>query len=105
MNKIKKQFAYLTWFGAGALVRSIYEPQHIIVAYHSIWSKRNRENLTGDKYSHISISAEDFKRQIDHIKSRGYTFIRFSDYTTHADTKTASVYFDDGFRDVLINAL
>lgn len=76
--------------------------------YHSVNSENNKKLLRGDLYSHVSIAREDFEKQILYLKKRGHTFIKLSDIPkikTDNIVKPTIIYFDDGFRDVLENAI
>ncbi len=98
MNTFKKSLAAGLWYsGVGPLVSYFSRPQKLILAYHSIYS-----SAPTPKYRHISLSVEDFKRQLEFVRSLGYKFVRFRDLT-NTPRKAVAVYFDDGFRDVAQN--
>lgn len=105
MNKVKKAIAPLIWYsGLGALGNRLFLPRRLIIAYHSISGAQNAKELRNDSYSSLSISKEVFTQQIKYIQRWGYTFVYFRDLLSRDGGKTAAIYFDDGFRDVLTNA-
>jgi len=75
--------------------------------YHSISGASNREKLKNYLYSHVSIDSDSFEKHISYLKKRGHTFISFNNLQD-TDLKTIKkptiIYFDDGFKDVLLNA-
>lgn len=92
MNHIKQAAAAIMWgVGAGPLLRAFFEPETLIIAYHNIGES--------SRYGHITVTAEDFEKQLVYLKSRGYTFCRFRDLVT-TPGKRVCVYFDDGFKSV-----
>ena len=96
MNGAKKIVADIFWsVGIGPALRAFFEPDHLIVAYHSI--------DTGGAKPHLEISPGDFKRHLLYLRSRGYSFLRFSE-PPRPERKNAFIYFDDGFKSVKENA-
>lgn len=97
MNAIKKSVAGVLWaVGAGPLLRSVFEPPRLAVAYHSIGG--------GNANAHISITPGAFREQIEYLQTRGYAFCRFGDLSAVGSPRAAALYFDDGFADVIIHA-
>jgi peptidoglycan/xylan/chitin deacetylase (PgdA/CDA1 family) len=75
--------------------------------YHSVSSSANKEPLKNHLYRHISIDVENFEKQIIYLKKRGHTFISFNDLikvNLRKINKPTIIYFDDGFKDVVLNA-
>lgn len=76
--------------------------------YHSIGNKENADRLLNHLYSHISVDSKKFEEHIEYLKKSGHTFISFKDISRiKSDNikKPTIIYFDDGFKDVLENAL
>ena len=65
-----------------------------ILLYHSI----------SDDNSEMSLSVDVFENQIKYLKNKGYTSINF-DEIDHKVKKQIIITFDDGYKDVFINAL
>ena len=65
-----------------------------ILLYHSI----------SDVNSEMSLSVDVFENQIKYLKNNGYTSINF-DEIDHKVKKQIIITFDDGYKDVFINAL
>ena len=65
-----------------------------ILLYHSI-SNDNSE---------MSLNVNFFERQIKYLKNNGYTSINF-DEIDQSVKKQIIITFDDGYKDVLVNAL
>lgn len=77
------------------------------MGYHSIWSEKNKEEFSQKLYWNISVNEEDFEKQLLFLKNNGHTFIHFSDLNNPELAKISKptvIFFDDGFRDVLVNA-
>lgn len=78
-----------------------------VFAYHSISSPENSDRLSGNLYENLSVSAVEFERQISFLIKSGHTFVTFSglkDAEKLRGKKPTIIYFDDGFKDVLLNA-
>jgi peptidoglycan/xylan/chitin deacetylase (PgdA/CDA1 family) len=77
-----------------------------VLMYHSVGSKKGYPNVLSDLYKHISIDESDFEKQIKYLKKNGHTFIDFDQLSGDLRklNKPTIIYFDDGFKDVLLNA-
>ena len=94
--------------GLAKLFGSIHSSKLFCVGYHSVWSDKNKKELHRELYSNISIKVEDFEEQILFMKKNNHTFINFSDLSdpnTKKLKKATIIFFDDGFKDILVNAL
>jgi len=65
-----------------------------ILLYHSI----------SDDNSEISLNVDIFENQIKYLKNNGYKSINF-DEIDHKVKKQIIITFDDGYKDIYINAL
>ena len=65
-----------------------------ILLYHSI----------SDDNSEMSLNVDIFENQIKYLKNSGYTSINF-DEIDHKAKKQIIITFDDGYKDIFINAL
>lgn len=78
------------------------------IGYHSIFSDNNKKEFSQNLYPDISISSSEFEEQLLFLKSRGHSFIHISDLKKleiQKFYKPTIIFFDDGFKDVLVNAL
>lgn len=107
MRVIKKTFSRLfvatgcNWVASKLMGHNLF-----IIGYHSIASKNN--DRVAACYFDIAISAEDFAKHLDYLRSQGHTFIHFSEIQSVFAKKTYKptiIYFDDGFSDNLTVAL
>src|SRR3989344_695631 len=82
----------------------------VAIGYHSISHPSNTAELHGDFYKKLSLSAVLFEEHIRYLKDANYTFLQFHDILSvrngamQIPKKPALIYFDDGFRDTLLNA-
>ncbi len=106
---IKKIIIYCLYYSGLSLLAGFFQKNKIYcVGYHSIWDERNRDELKQSVYWNISVHATDFENQLLYMKAHGHTFLHFSDLSkpeTKKLSKPTIIYFDDGFKDVLENAL
>ncbi|HEY4505502.1 MAG TPA: polysaccharide deacetylase family protein [Candidatus Paceibacterota bacterium] len=113
MKYIKKKIksvvvgtAYIS--GLARLFGSMNSQKLFCVGYHSIYDSKNKEKLWQDLYWNISLPVENFEEQLLFMKKNGHSFIHFSDLGRSDIKKLRKptiVFFDDGFKDVLVNAL
>jgi len=78
------------------------------IGYHSIYDKKNERKFFKELYPNISISTKEFEKQLTFLKKNGHTFVHFSDLKkeeTKDLRKPTIIFFDDGFKDVAVNAL
>lgn len=96
-------YSGLNWLAGKMLRQRIF-----CIGYHSVWSVQNSTQLLQNLYWNISVNVDDFEQQLLFLKNNGHTFIHFSDLKnpeTRKLSKPTIVFFDDGFKDVLVNAL
>ena len=106
---IKKIIIFTLYYsGVNYLIGKSNSDKIFCLGYHSVWSDKNREDFYQDLYWSISISTEEFEKQIVFLKNNSHTFVHFSDLKNMEIKKISKptiIFFDDGFRDVLVNAL
>ncbi len=106
---IKKFLTHTLHFsGVNWLIGKFNSSKVFCIGYHSIWDQSNKDELSYKLYKNISVSSNDFEKQLLFLKNNGHTFIRFVDLKkdeTKKLLKPTIIFFDDGFRDVLKNAL
>jgi peptidoglycan/xylan/chitin deacetylase (PgdA/CDA1 family) len=79
-----------------------------VLNFHSIYSEQNKEELNFRFYSNLSMSNEAFEARIKYLLDHGHTFIKTRDLENIVKKniqKPTILYFDDGFKDNLFNAL
>ncbi len=105
---IKNTLYFLAyWSGINALCGFFMRKKVFLLMYHSIGSKKTNKELRQDLYTHISIDSDSFEQQIAYLHKKGHTFISFDDIETldfNTIQKPTIIYFDDGFKDNLVNA-
>jgi len=95
-------YSGLNYFCSLFLTRRLY-----LLGYHSISRSDNARELQQYLYPNLSTPAEIFKEQLLYLKKRGHTFISFADLPNldfKKIKKPTIVFFDDGFKDNLLNA-
>lgn len=96
--------------GANALYNALRRNKLALLGYHSVSHERNKVETHNDVYAHLSVSADMFETQMRWLQRNDYTFLRFSDLRDIRQGKralpphSALVYFDDGYKDVYLNA-
>jgi peptidoglycan/xylan/chitin deacetylase (PgdA/CDA1 family) len=108
-SKIKKIIIFACYYsGLNLLISKFLNGKIFCIGYHSVFDEKNKKQFNQKLYEDISVSTQDFERQIMFLKNNGHTFIHFSDLKS-PDAKKLNkptvIFFDDGFKDVLINAL
>ncbi len=115
--KIKKTIkfilcALLHGFGFNAFyARFIARQRLTLVRYHSVSDAKNTEALHAKLYPHLAVDTLAFRRQLTWMRKRGYTFLHFSDIARlrkeqkSLPNRSALIYFDDGYKDNLVNAM
>jgi len=99
-------YSGLNWIVGKFLCKKVF-----CVGYHSVWDEKNQAQFSQNLYWNISVSSKDFEDQILFLKKNGHSFIQFSDLKspkikeTRRLDKPTVIFFDDGFKDVLVNAL
>src|SRR6185369_9718511 len=109
LTLIKTWLIYLLYYsGVAALFGMDTHDRIFCVGYHSISSSKNAKEFSQHLYENISTSVEDFEMQIAYMKKKGHTFMRLSDLQkpeTRKFSKPTVIFFDDGYKDNLVNAL
>lgn len=106
---LKKIFFFLSKFsGLNWLCGKFMNNAVFAIGYHSVFSDLKKDDLKTSEYSKISISVSLFEEQIKFLISHGHNFIRFEDLPNLkklSDKKPTIIYFDDGFKDNILNVL
>lgn len=109
MTDFKKIAALLLHYSGINYVCSFFLRDRLFVLnYHSISDVKNWHTFSGELYGNLSITTEQFEKQIIFLKQHNHSFITFRDLDTISTRnlkKPTIIYFDDGFKDVLENAL
>jgi len=98
----------LHYLGFNTLARMFLKEKIYVINYHSVSSPSNAKLFQYDLYSHLSINLDLFKSHIQMMQKRGHTFIQPGDLLkqgVNKMNKPTILYFDDGFKDNLANAL
>ncbi len=106
MNKIFSWF--LQYVGVNACTRLFLDKKIFVLNYHSVSSEVNKEQFQSDLYPHLSIDVSLFEKHIQLLLKNGHTFITPKDLLVLNITKLHKptiIYFDDGYKDNLVNAL
>lgn len=101
-------FIIARYSGLNFLYQFFSNRKVFIVGYHSVFSEVNKDVLKVHEYSKISISDSLFEKQIKFLVKHGHNFIHFSDLSDakiEKIKKPTIIYFDDGFKDNILNAL
>lgn len=105
----KKIFAFFLHYSGINFLCSLFLRNYIfILNYHSISDFKNSDVFSGFLYENLSVTKDQFEKYIIFLKKHGHSFIIFSDLdkiTTRNIKKPTIIYFDDGFKDILENAL
>lgn len=112
LNKfLKNLFLFLIYISGLNFLSQIIDKRRklFLITYHSISSSENKDKLLGDLYRHISIDKIDFGKQIEYLVKNKYEIVNFQNLDEALEDKNikkiAIIYFDDGFKDNLLNAL
>lgn len=106
MNKIASTLLY--FLGFNTLARLFLNKKIYVLNYHSVSSSSNAKLFQSSLYPHLSIDVNLFESHIKMMKNNGHTFVRPKDLLnieTEKIKKPTIIYFDDGFKDNLANAL
>jgi len=109
-NKIKKLIAGLLYFSGINFVYNKINPKRLIlIGGHSIGDKeKNKPHY--ELYSDLSIDRGFLQEQIEYLLKNGYKFLNFEAINRiladkkEFPQKSVVMYFDDGFRDIYLNA-
>lgn len=105
-NKITTKI--LHYLGFNTLARIFLKHKIYVLNYHSVSSSDTNSEFSADLYTNLSIEKDRFESHIKFLKNKGHTFINFYNLL-NLDLKNINkptiIYFDDGFKDNLKNAL
>lgn len=82
----------------------------VVLGYHSVSDSTNRSELGGTLYEHLSLPLARFEEHLRYFLDAGYTFLQVSDMLKiqrgekALPPRSVLLYFDDGFRDIFLNA-
>lgn len=108
MNIKKILYPIIYYSGLNCLYSKFLNRKLFVIMYHSISSNRDNFLISKDLYKNVSIDVNMFEKQMNYLKENGHTFISFSDLEKldlNKINKPTIIYFDDGFKDVLLNAV
>ncbi len=106
LKKVFLQISVIT--GINFLLSLLLEDCVFLVGYHSIRNKNNEGVFKQENYEHVSISEDKFKEHLEYLKKRGHNFVSVSELSDAINKKIKKptvIYFDDGYKDTLSNAL
>jgi len=100
MKKLaKKILVYVLYFsGLNFLCGLFLKNKLFVLIYHSVSDEKNK----------VATSPELFEKEMAYLKRKRHNFLRASDVMTLKEKKVRKptiIYFDDGFKDNLTNAL
>ena len=81
----------------------------IALGYHSVSAVSNGDVFSHALYSKLTVSIDMFKKHIQYLLKKQYTFLQFRDIVfiqrgeRRMPKKPVVVYFDDGYRDVFLH--
>jgi|APSaa5957512493_1039668.scaffolds.fasta_scaffold00145_22 peptidoglycan/xylan/chitin deacetylase (PgdA/CDA1 family) len=106
INKFTKLI--LHYLGLNALARLFLKHKIYALSYHSVSSPETNDEFNADLYKNLSIKKDRFESHIKFLKNKGHTFVNLNDISS-SDLKNINkptiIYFDDGFKDNIKNAL
>jgi peptidoglycan/xylan/chitin deacetylase (PgdA/CDA1 family) len=79
-----------------------------IVGYHSVFSEVDGNAVKTSEYGRVSLPVDLFEKQIRFMVKNGHSFVLFKDLPNLKKSKIKKptiVYFDDGFKDNILNVL
>jgi len=94
--------------GINFLVSLFLKDKIYVINFHSVCSPDNKDALMAELYPDLSIDIDKFEERIKYLTKQGHNFIKFDDLFSlpeHKIPKPTILYFDDGFKDNLLNAL
>ncbi|MDP2812694.1 MAG: polysaccharide deacetylase family protein [bacterium] len=105
----KKIIIYLCYYtGLNFLFGYFGKNKLYVLNFHSIYSEANKEELLVKAYPNLSMPLDQFEARIKYLIQHGHTFIKSKDLASIESKKLRKptiLYFDDGFKDNLVNAL
>lgn len=112
MSFLKNIFWSLLYLSdINALYQHMRSPGYIAcLGYHSISDASTDAAVRGDAYRHLSLPKQVLEEEIIYLKQEGYSFLSLDDVIRISRTEKQTppravlLYFDDGYRDVYLNA-
>ena len=96
--------------GVNFVYNKIFPNKIFLIGGHSIYGTENKEILHNELYQDLSIDKNFLEKEIEYLSKSGYVFLTFKkvdDLLNKGEKlpeKSVIMYFDDGFRDVYLNA-
>lgn len=110
-NNLKKLFWGLVYFsGINFIYNKLFPVRLLLIGGHSVYSAENKKALNGELYADLSIDKGFLEKEIEYLLKNNYTFLNFGEIDEFLNRgeklpqKSVVVYFDDGFRDIYLNA-
>src|SRR3989338_9739519 len=106
LKKTAVHFLYHT--GMNTLCGRLLGHRLFVIAYHSVSDSRTDRDVSGELYLDLSVTTQKFEAQLLFLKKHGHTFFTFSELAAIRETqprKPTLIYFDDGYKDNLLNAV
>jgi len=105
---LKKILVHILYFSGINFLYSLFVGKKIFVFAHHSVSGNKDDNLEEILYPNLSIDVFVLHKRLEYLKKRGHTFITLSELDrldSENIKKPTIIYFDDGFRDILENAI
>lgn len=97
---LKKIVIYLLYYsGINALCGIFLRSKIFVLMHHAVGAN--------DLYPDLAVGTDEFEKRLLFLRREGHTFIKFSDLKNYSEgkwNKPTIIYFDDGFKDILLNA-
>ncbi|PJE64574.1 MAG: hypothetical protein COU90_01920 [Candidatus Ryanbacteria bacterium CG10_big_fil_rev_8_21_14_0_10_43_42] len=96
--------------GINALYQLFFRPRLTVLGYHSVSDAGSGELSHRELYHHLSVPREQFEQQMVYLQKKNYSFLSLSDLIAiqkkeqSMPSRAVFIYFDDGYRDNLLNA-
>jgi peptidoglycan/xylan/chitin deacetylase (PgdA/CDA1 family) len=95
--------------GVNALVGASLRHDLFLIGYHSITTPATDGEFGAALYpAQVKLPLAQFETELDWLRAHGHTFIALSDSESALErgvSKPTVIYFDDGYKDTLANAL
>ncbi|MBP7992374.1 MAG: polysaccharide deacetylase family protein [Candidatus Magasanikbacteria bacterium] len=99
--------AVLYYSGVNRLLGLFLSRSIFLIGYHSISDSANSAELNTEIYPDLTFTTAEFKEQIQFLQKNGHTFTDFQNVSkviAAGARKPTIIFFDDGFKDNLLNA-
>ena len=96
--------------GINFIYNKIFSQRFFLIGGHSVSAVENKKDLHNDFYEELSIDKNFLEKEIEYLLKNGYVFLNFKKIDELLNNgeklpkKSVVMYFDDGFRDVYLNA-